>query len=351
MKLLYLSSFHGTLEYDDLALFTEMGIDWFSTGLYLNPEKPSLEHAPRRPIDKKVDEALLKEFLDINPNYGIYKPIYLSKNIVDQFDIVLVSHCCPYPYYLNNNWDVIKHKPVIWRTYTQQTSNVEANTQRFRNEGLKIVRISPKERTIPMYAGDDAIIRGYVDDKEYFGWTGKDDIILTFNNFFANRTVHSNTNMYINIRNRMAPLPFELYGCENKNAPLSLGELSWEQVKQKYRDAKVYFALGSKPASLTYNLVEAMMTGCPVITWGKETGNMKQVYDWRDTYEAPDIIQNGINGFCFDDEHEIEGTIRLLLRDNKLAQSISCEARKTAIATFGKDKIKNDWQKFFDGII
>ncbi len=40
MKLLYLSC-HSVLEYDEVKLFKEMGIDVFSHGVYANPNKPS----------------------------------------------------------------------------------------------------------------------------------------------------------------------------------------------------------------------------------------------------------------------------------------------------------------------
>lgn len=351
MKLLYVSSWHGTLEYDELSLFTEMNIDWFSTGLYLNPYNPSLEHAPRRPINKKYDESLAQNFLSFNKNYAIYKVPILEKKFVEQFDVVLISHCSPTQLApLQVNWQNIKHKVVIWRTYTQQTSAIELETQKYRNLGIKLIRISPKERTIPCYAGDDAIIRGYVDDKEYANWNGNDKIVLTFNNFFNKRTTHSNTNIYMNIRNRMKQVPFELYGCNNQDCNISLGELKWNEVKEKYRSARVYFALGSKPASLTYNLVEAMMTGSPVVTWGSILGNTRQIRDWRNTYEVPEIIVNGVNGFCSDNEHELESYIRQLFKDDLLASKISYESRKTALSIFGKDKIKNDWKVFFKSL-
>lgn len=352
MKLLYVSSFHGALEYDELSLFSELGIDWFSTGLYLNPENPSLEHAPRKPINKKAQLDLINYFLSFNPNYKIYDVPILKKDFVDQFDIVLVSHCCPTQLApLQRNWDVIKHKPVIWRTYTQQSSALEAAIQRYRNEGLKLVRISPRERTIPYYAGDDAIIRGHLDENEYYGWTGEDQTVLTFNNFFMKRHIHSNTDIYLRIKHQMAPINFELYGCNNEDAPMCLGELSWEQVKEKYRKSRVYFALGSKPASLTYNLLEAMLTGAPVVTWGPELGNLRQIRDWANTYEVPEIIVNGENGFCFDNEKEIKAHIRLLLHDDKLANKISINARKTIIAMFSKEKIKNDWAAFLNDLL
>ena len=40
MNILYISSFHAVLEFDELTALTELGHTWFSTGQYLNPHKP-----------------------------------------------------------------------------------------------------------------------------------------------------------------------------------------------------------------------------------------------------------------------------------------------------------------------
>ena len=94
-----------------------------------------------------------------------------------------------------------------------------------------------------------------------------------------------------------------------------------------------------------------MMTGMPVITWGPKLGNMINSYDWKNTYEACDIIKNGINGFCFDNQGEIEEHIKLLLSNFNLAQTISKEARKTAISLFSREVVKEQWTQFFKSIL
>ncbi len=353
MKLLYVSSWHGTLEHDELTLFTELGIDWFSTGLYLDPLHPNIEHSPRSPINKIVDGDLKAEFLASNYRYKIYSTPTITKEFARKFDIILMSHCSPTGLSpVINNWEAIKDKPVVWRTYTQQSSSIESLTQYYRQYGLKLVRVSPRERNIEHYAGDDAIIRVHVDENEYSGWTGEEPIVLTFNNMFSRRAFHSNTGLYLKIRQKMQPIRFELYGCDNQDAPMSLGELPWEKVKEKYKKARVYFALGSKPASLTYNLIEAMMTGCPVVTWGPKLGGCNiPSHGWKNTYEACDIITNGVNGFYSDNENQIERYIKMLLNDEALAREISVNARKKALEMFSKEKLKNDWKVFLNSLI
>lgn len=82
MKILYTSCFHPVLEYDHCVLFEEMGHDWFSTGIYLDPKNPlnipSLRI--RKSIDREPCPALKSYFLGSNPKYyqgfqGLNRPM------------------------------------------------------------------------------------------------------------------------------------------------------------------------------------------------------------------------------------------------------------------------------------
>lgn len=347
MKLLYFSSFHDTLEYDDLSLFTELGIEWFSTGLYMDPKNRPGNFISDKKIDITINNDLTKIFLAANPTYKRYGPVYLTNELVNYFDVILVSLCAPYPYYIGDNWPILKNKNVIWRTYCQQDSKIELYTKQFKCDNFKIIRNSPRERTIPNYAGDDAIIRTYVDENIYNNWNGNELSVLTFNNFFALRETVSNTNIYLRIKNRLNKnIPFKLYGMFNENCNECLGTLSWEEQKKEYRNNRVYFALGSKPATATFNLVEALMTGIPIVTWNKKLGSSNE-HDFLETYEVPDFIKNKFNGICSDDEFEIENEIKNIINDFDYAKALSIEGRKTAIELFGKEKIKQQWKDFF----
>lgn len=344
-KMLYVSSDHITLEWEDLRLFNELGIELFSTGLYKDPKNPH-KSVQRGPLDFTVDPALIQQFNKLNPNREVHTKVTLSKEFVDKFDVVFMNHCCPYPFFVRDNWEVVKHKPVVWRTYTQQNGQLEALTQIFRDQGLKIIRMSPKERTIPNYAGDDAIIRSYMDPEEYKGWTGSAGTVVTFNNFFEKRAYVSNTYIYLMVR-CMFPQIFHLYGSYNEGSFLSEGFLTDEQQKEQYRQAGVYFALGSKPASLTYNFMEALLTGTPVVTWGRKLGSAIESPDWRDTYEVPDLFENGKHCLYSDNPKELVSYINMLLTDRKFAEAISQNGRAKAIEMWDKQKVVNQWINFF----
>lgn len=342
MKILYISSFHAVLEADELTVLTELGHSWFSTGHYLNPQHPLQQHSLRGPKpDIEPDLNLISEFNILNPNYKIHGPVYVNKVFADKFDIVIVEHCNPYPYFLRDNWEAIKHKPVIWRTYGQQQDWVETMTLPYKKAGVKMVRVSKNESRIPNYCGADAIIVGYVDETRYSGWTGAGNFVLTFNNMFANRSYHSNTQAYLRLRSRFNN--FKLYGLYNENVPINLGVLSQTEQEQAYKDCGVYFALGSKPAPLTYNFQEALMAGCPLVTWGPRLGNGSPPM-----YEIPDIIENGVDGFYSDIEDELFLFIDMLLNNKALATQVSAKAREKAVKLYSKDVNKQLWKKIIE---
>lgn len=348
MKLLYISSDHIVLEYDDLTIFTELGIDWFSTGHYLNPKAPIGDPGgvERAPIDKEPNFDLIEEFQRGCPGKQIHGQTIVKKEFVDKFDIVLVSHCCPWPYGILANWEALKHKPVVWRTYCQQQSEIERDMHPLISQGLKVIRVSAKEQNIRHSLPMTRVIRAYVDSNHYFGWTGEEKHVLTFNNFFARRALISNTNEYLHV---VKDIPHKLFGGASDNHPEVLGHLSWEDQKIAYRKAGAYFALGSKPAALTFNMVEAMLTGTPTVTWGKTLGNWWGTA-WQGTYEAADLIQNGVNGFASDNLKELNAFIKELLINEQLAKTISENGRKTVLAEFDKEKVKRDWKEFLEGL-
>lgn len=348
MKLLYLCSEHPTLAYDDLTLFTEMGIDWFSTGIYKDPKNPegNLGSFTRPPIEKEVNNDLLIQFNKLNPNKKLLQHCKISKDFANNFDLILVNHISPAPMNLLNNWSNIKHKPVIWRTYCQQQSHVEKLMNPCRKQGLKVVRVSSKEQNILNALPHDVVIRAYIDTDRFNNWNGKSIQCLTFNNFYARRGKVSNTKEYEKVVNK---LNFKLYGGDSDNHPLVLGVLSSEDQLIEYQNSRVYFALGSKPAALTYNLIEAMAVGCPVVTWGPNLGNFKGTA-WDGTYEASDLIQRGINGFWSDNLDELREFIIYMFNNYTKAKEIGLEGRKTIIKEFSKEKVKQDWADFFKSL-
>jgi len=331
MKLLYLSC-HSILEYDELKLFTELGIDWFSLGSYVNPTHPI---DPIRPSIHYYPDQWLTENAPPRDN--------MPKEFLDKFDTVMVMHI---PEWIEDNWDKFRGKRVIWRTIGQSTPAIERRMATYRAQGLEIVRYSPREANLEPNAGCNALIRFYKDDNEFKHWVGAGNEVITFAQDMQHRGEFCNYDTFLAIAKGFNA---KIYGPHNENSgELNGGFLTYPEMQQKMRDARVYIYTGTQPASYTLNLIEAMMTGVPIVAIGPNLANSLNHKNGinTDLYEIPDIITNGVNGFWADDVNELRERVAYLLSDVKAARRIGEMGRNRAIELFGKDVIKSKWKEY-----
>lgn len=244
--------------------------------------------------------------------------------------------------WLTFNWERIKKKIVIFRSIGQSVESTEKVLQKYRPEGLKIVRYSPKEQLIPGYVGADAMIRFYKDENEYKGWTGEDEQVITVAQAMKTRDEALKFSLF---EAYTRGFPRTLYGFSNQNVselPWG-GALTYEQLKQVLRQSRVFFYTCTFPAPYTMGFIEAWMTGTPIVAIGPRLA----AWPW---FEVPELIMTGVNGFTSDSFDELRSYISALLQDYELAKKISIEGRKKAIELFGKEKIKQAWKSFFDSL-
>jgi hypothetical protein len=331
MKLLYLSC-HSILEYDELKLFTELGVDYFSLGSYIIPTHPVDPIRP--PIHYYPDQWLTENA----PPRDNMTPEFLSK-----FDTVVIMHV---PEWIEQNWDKFRGKRVIWRTIGQSTPAIERRIFPYRQKGLEIVRYSPREANLEPNAGCDSIIRFYKDPKEFGHWVGAGNEVITFAQDMQHRAEFCNYDAFITITQGFNT---KIYGPHNEGSgDLNGGLLSYADLQQKMRDARVYVYTGTQPASYTLNLIEAMMTGIPIVAIGPVMANSLNLRNGinGDLYEIPDIITNGVNGFWADSIAEMRERITYLLNDVRAARRIGEMGRSRAIELFGHDNVMLKWKQF-----
>lgn len=338
MKILYLSV-HSILEAEEILLFHELGHEVFSPGAYWKPESGGDGMRPPIPQIKYKQEWIdsYNKIHDMFPGQdGKY---HLTKEVVDYFDVVIVMH---QPGFITENWEVLKKKNVIWRTIGQSVASVEQKLEPYRRGGLKIVRYSPRERNIPHYIGEDAVIRFYKDPEIYKGWTGEQLRVITFAQDMQRRGSACNYPFFEEVTR---PYKRALFGPNNNQPIFGFGKIPFEQLLSEMRTNRVYFYTGTQPASYTLNFMEALMTGCPIVAIGPQHGNA-DVWRNHDLYEIQDFIKNGVNGFISDDVFVLRNCINQLLRDKDLANRISTAGRQYAIKLFGKETIKSQWDSF-----
>lgn len=335
MKIHYLSC-HSVLEYDEVKLFTELGYEVFSNGAYLNPEgaytlpRPAIEGA-----------KYYEEYADLA---RVHPKTKLPDELIEPFDVIIIMHS---PEVLFQNWESFKRlgKRVIWRTIGQSVASTERRVQDLRAQGLEIVRYSPKERNLANYAGDDAMIRFYKDPKEFKDWNGDDVRVVNFSQSLKGRRDFCH---YDEIVQMMEGFPSMVYGTGNEDlGELNGGEMPYEKQKEIYRNARVYVYGGTWPASYTLSFMEAMMTGIPIVAVGSGFAHISRFENF-DFYEIPDFIENGVNGFCFDDIPSLRNAVKQLMNNKTLATKISTNARIKAIELFGKDEIAKQWKAFLE---
>lgn len=337
-KILYMSC-HSVLEFDEVKLLHELGHEVFSPGAYVEPLNPG-DASLRPAIQLKYNQDIIDQWHQLASLYpGKDAKDYLTKSFVDNFEIILVMHL---PRWISNNWDVIKHKRVIWRTIGQSVTSTEKSLERYRAQGLEIVRYSPAEATIPGFIGQDALIRFYKDPTDYGPWNGQNRRVINFTQHMKQRGAACGWEPFNKVT---APFPRHLFGPGNGGMDWSTDKVPYEQLQQELRDNRVYFYTGTHPASYTLNFMEAWMTGIPIVALGPQSGNSPN-FPGHKLYEVPSLITQGEDGYCSDTLEELQYVIKLLLEDDGLAQRMSVAGRQSAIKHFGKEMIAASWKKY-----
>lgn len=344
---------HSIEEFDQLRLLHGLGYNVFSIGGYIDPRHP---HDPKRPALPEIPHYEdLHAAVDApggDDNLGAAQA-HLPDAVLDWADVLIYHHNLGR---LFGQWDRVRHKRVIWRTVGQSVENNEREAQPFRDDGLQIVRYSPKERNIPGYAGEDALIRFYKDPAEYGGWTGEDPTVIQFVQDFERRRVWCNRDFF---EAATEDLPRKVYGPQSEDLPYGGGTLGYDAMRARMRSARAYLYTGTQPASYTLSLIEAMMTGIPVVSIGPE---YMGIFPYGpELFEGHEIAASGRGTTLADARTGIFDLIGAPANPRSLhpfidasAQASAYEfakerskvARARAIDLFGRDTIAAQWKAF-----
>lgn len=352
MRVLLLTS-HSIAEYDDLRMLTDLGYEVYSIGAYSNPEHPSDEKRPPLDVPFYADlaercEEVRAEMGDPGPNIDWAKA-HLHPDIIDWADAIIVHH---FPErWIGGQWERIKHKRVIWRTCGQ--SSPDGSTERWMAQfkGLQIVRYSPNERCLPDYAGEDALIRfgKYPDD--YGPWVG--DVINVLNIAQHEEVPHAR-DWWLNwpfLEDATRGLPLTFAGPHTERIG-GLGSLTYPVMLWWLAHARAYIYTGTQPASYTLGLIEAMMTGIPVVSIGPERMAFPELFEaaawdgvWPDLKMPSTIVPADM---VFNDPTQAHNALATLLDYPQKAETISRMQRGRAIELFGVETVGAQWKAFLE---
>lgn len=159
-----------------------------------------------------------------------------------------------------------------------------------------------------------------LDTAAYSGWTGEDPRALSIIHSYRERGWH-----------------YSAYQEAMKDVPhLHVDHLDPDQEKFSYDDlqrllkrCRLYLHDGEQEYTIT--LIEAMMTGMPLVS-----------------FRLPGIeryVVHGKNGFVGDNAAQIREYCRSLIADRDLAESMGRESRAMALAEYDEVRWRNDWQR------
>ena len=354
LNILLLAS-HAIAEYDDLRMLTDLGYDVFAPGGYSDPQHPNEAPAtkdagmgPLRPPLPYRYRADLDRLCQAQRDRHEGEPAARTKwaidwakqdlhpDLIDWADAIIVHH---FPErWIAGQWRNIKGKRVIWRTCGQSGPDLEELMAHYRKFGLEIVRYSPRERLTfePMkqWAGEDAMIRFGKYPSDWYGWTGEDAVVGNLTQSMTDRGSFTGESFY---RQATEGLPAKPAGGGSEELPGGLGLLSYDGMREYLRRVRVFAYLGTAPASYTLALIEAMMTGTPVVSVSSKA--LWPVYD--SLFEGHEI-----SGIGADTPAAMRALLGGLLEDRDYAQEIGHRQRQIALALFGIETVGRQWLAF-----
>lgn len=332
---------HAIAEHDDLEMLSSLGYSVFAPGAYDDPAFPADDSRPALPdvpghsdlvaLCRAQREAHAGQSVD----FGIvdWAKADLHPDLIAWADVIIAHHFIEA--WVGAQWPRIRHKRVIWRTCGQSNPRLETEMRPLRDDGLQIVRYSPAERRgfepLGVYAGEDALIRFGKDPREWSGWTGVDPVV---GNLTQNLDIRGDHCGYAFWQAATAGLPVHLGGTGSDRIG-GTGTLTYDGMRAYLRSLGVYLYMGTQPASYTLGLIEAMLTGVPVVSIGPAGMWMPDLFEGHE-----------LAGVWSDDPAEARALLRLILADRSAAESLSQAQRARAIELFDLAVVGPQWQTF-----
>jgi glycosyltransferase involved in cell wall biosynthesis len=338
---------HSIEEYDMLRLYARIGVDAFSVGGYIDPShphddaRPALPDSPFHPGLKACVDALGQY-----DNLGAAQA-RLPDELLEWADVIVYHHHLER---LFIQWPRIKawldggsHRRVIWRSVGQSVTGNEQDAAPFMAQGLERVLYSPKERNIPGFSGGDSpLIRFGKDPADWYGWTGEDARVLNISQHAAEPHARDEWLNWAFWEEATRGLPRVFAGTHSEKIG-GLGKLSYDDMRALLRACKVYLYTGTQPASYTLGLIEAMMTGIPVVSIGP---SWMRIFPFGPAlFEGHELV--GMNGstkvFPYDSPADARLALQLYVEHDGWAPTNSDIFRRRAIDLFGIDTIADQW--------
>lgn len=345
---------HEIAEFDEVRMFHDLGNEVFSIGAYTNPSRPDLtmEHGGRglRPplpqVPYHADLAAACEEIrrtagerwDGPTREWMIDPAkaFIHPDVLDWADVIICHH---YPErWLVPQWPRIREKRVIWRTCGQSNPDLERTMRAL--DGLEIVRYSPKEKPafekMGAFAGEDAMIRFGKYPADYGPWIGDEAVVGNVTQKMAERGDHCGYGYWLAATEG---LPVKPAGTGSEVIG-GTGELSYPAMLDYLRHIRCYLYTGTQPASYTLGLMEAMLTGVPVVSIGSGAMWTPGLFEGHEIAQATPFAEDA-NYPAY-----VQTILRHWLEDEQVAADWGAVCRKRAIELFDVETVGQQWMAF-----
>jgi hypothetical protein len=161
---------------------------------------------------------------------------------------------------------------------------------------------------------------------EYDGWTGEAVQVLTVIHSWKDRGWHHH--LYGEAVRGIAAVHVDHL---DRTKP----RVGYAELRELFRKSRVYLHDGEREYTIT--LIEALMTGMPVVS-----------------FAVPGIegyVEHGVNGFIGHDAVQIREYCRLLLADRELAGRMGVASRAKAVAKHDERRWQADWRRLIRSLV
>jgi hypothetical protein len=334
---------HSIEEYQQLDLLSSLGYEVASLGGYIDPENP---HDPKRPpldVPAYPEIKAAVDALGTDDNIGAAQESipYAVLDWLGNDSVIIFHHRLER---LFGQWPRLADwrrgsggRRIVWRSVGQSVQHNEREAAPFRMAGLERVTYSPKERNIPEFSGEDALIRfwGYEEDRP---WVGDREVVIQVSQHLRQRDPFTNWEFWDSATRDLPRLPIgpgsEVIG--------GTGSVPYDEMREHLLRSRAFLFTGSQPASYTLGLVEAMHAGIPTVsigpTWMKvkyEGGTAEELFEGHE-----------LATLSADDPNEARHMLRELLADRDYATAMSEVTRREARRMFDRETVGAQWAAF-----
>ncbi|MDC7786329.1 hypothetical protein PQJ75_13325 [Rhodoplanes sp. TEM] len=332
MNLLYLP-IHEVLEFDDLRLFKALGHTAFSTGPFGRPGFASALRGAEHDLGSpEHHDAFVRQPPAFHGGIPILAPAFL-----DRFDVIVANQD---PRFVTHNAAALAGRHVIWRTVGQARRLTERSVWKAGRD-LFVVRCSNREAQMPGFLPTDAVVPFAKHPADHGPWAGAGGRILTFFNTIGRGDAIPGDADYAAI---VAGFDADLYGPGNDGLSAARGFAPPDLQAALFRRCGAYLYVHSELACYTLNLIEALMSGVPVVApSARFVARRARDANWHARrYEVPEILAGGA-GLLYDSVEEARLQLRAVLDGTIDIAAMSARARARAVALFSADRIAPLW--------